>query len=61
MSSTSSERHERVTGISPQFVFLQLFHNSCFGNVQNMEEKPILLPATKTIEASIRNLDRIHA
>jgi len=24
-------------------------------------EKPLLLPATKTIEASLRNIDRIHA
>ena len=56
------ERAERVTGISPQFVFLQLYHSSCFGKVAAKEsEKPILLPNSSTIEASIRNLDRIHA
>ncbi|TRY76727.1 hypothetical protein TCAL_07432 [Tigriopus californicus] len=56
----SSERAERVTGISPQFVFLQLYHNSSFGNTNSLDQ-PILLPATKAIETSIKNLDRIHA
>ena len=55
------ERAERVTGVSPQFVFLQLYHNSWFGKMTKESEKPILLPASSTIEASIRNLDRIHA
>ena len=58
-ASTSNDRgHERVTGISPQFVFLQLYHNY---NSKAGGPKPILLPATKMIETSIRNLDRIHA
>ena len=51
---------ERVTGISPQFVFLQLYHLSCFGSVREAE-KPVMLPATRGIETSIKNLDRIHA
>ena len=51
---------ERVTGISPQFVFLQLYHLSCFGSVRETE-KPVMLPATRGIETSIKNLDRIHA
>ena len=52
---------ERVTGISPQFVFLQLYHLSCFGSVKESEERPVMLPATRGIEMSIKNLDRIHA
>jgi len=54
---------ERVTGISPQFVFLQLYHLSCFANVKgnDAEEKPVMLPASRGIEMSIKNLDRIHA
>ena len=58
-----AEKAERVTGVSPQFVFLQLYHSSCFGKVSasRESEKPILLPTSGPIEASIRNLDRIHA
>ena len=58
---------ERVTGISPQFVFLQLYRTSQIQNgsasaqVPVEEGKPILVPNTKMMETSIRNLDRIHA
>jgi hypothetical protein len=59
-SGGGKPREERVTGISPQFVFLQLYHLSCFGNVGDAE-RPVMLPTSTTIETSIRNLDRIHA
>ena len=62
---SEKQSSERVTGISPQFVFLQLYHLSCFGNVKGgggePEEKPVMLPASRGIEMSIKNLDRIHA
>ena len=51
---------ERVTGISPQFVFLSLYHSSTFGAIQP-SEKPLAVPSTsKSIESSIRILDRIY-
>lgn len=59
-SSAATERAERVTGVSPQFVFLQLYHQCMFGDVKDLG-KPLLLPANSAIEASIRNLDRIPA
>ena len=43
--------------ISPQFLFLQLYQAA--GLPTNYTEKPLLLPATKSIESSLRNLDRI--
>ncbi len=46
--------------MSPQFVFLQLYRGSCFGEA-GKGEAPIPLPATTDIERSIKNLDRIHA
>ncbi len=59
-SSSLASVHERVTGVSPQFVFLQLYRGSCFGEA-GKGEAPIPLPATTDIERSIKNLDRIHA
>ena len=43
--------------ISPQFLFLQLYQAA--GIPTSYTEKPLLLPATKSIESSLRNLDRI--
>merc|ERR1719228_445494 len=43
--------------ISPQFLFLQLYQAA--GIPTNYSEKPLLLPNTKSIESSLRNLDRI--
>ena len=44
---------------------IQLYHLSCFGNVKgggsDPEDKPVMLPASRGIEMSIKNLDRIHA
>jgi len=52
----SSERGGGVA-ISPQFLFLQLYQAA--GIPTNYSEKPLLLPNTKSIESSLRNLDRI--
>jgi len=43
--------------ISPQFLFLQLYQAA--GIPTNYTEKPLLLPNTKSIESSLRVLDRI--
>ena len=56
----ASHVQERVTGISPQFVFLQLYQSAFFGGGgADKHDRPILLP--HTMETSIKNLDRIHA
>ena len=56
-SSDISHKMERVTGISPQFVFLTLYHSQNFGSLQG-DEKPMLInTANKSIEASIKQLD----
>jgi len=47
-----------MTGVSPQFVFLQLYLGCHFGD-PNQLAKPVLLPPS--METSIKNLDRIHA
>lgn len=50
------ERAPFTPPFSPQFLFLQLFQAvSPVGVV----ERPLILPQTKSIESSIRNLDRI--
>ena len=57
-TSESTHKMERVTGISPQFVFLTLYHSQNFGNL-NENEKPMLInTGNKSIEASIKQLDR---
>jgi tuberous sclerosis protein 2 len=58
--SVTEHKLERVTGISPQFVFLTLYHSQYFGNIQ-ISEKPMLInPSNKFIESSLKILDRIH-
>ncbi|XP_078690983.1 tuberin-like isoform X3 [Branchiostoma floridae x Branchiostoma belcheri] len=44
------------SGVSPSFVFLQLFHSAAFGSVN---EKPILLPKSEVVGRAVKNLDRI--
>ncbi|XP_040576588.1 tuberin [Lepeophtheirus salmonis] len=56
----SGEKNDKVSGISPQFVFLMLYQSSTFGNAASLE-KPLLLPSNKITENSIKNLDRIPA
>jgi len=55
-SLPTSDRGGGMT-ISPQFMFLQLYQAA--GLPTSYTEKPLLLPATKSIESSLRNLDRI--
>ena len=49
---------ERVTGISPQFVFLTLYHSQNFGNLQESDKPMLINTGNKSIEASIKQLDR---
>nr|XP_056722512.1 tuberin [Euleptes europaea] len=46
---------EKVPGINPSFVFLQLYHSPFFGDGSN---KPLLLP-NETFERSVQLLDQI--
>ncbi|XP_066496483.1 tuberin isoform X3 [Tiliqua scincoides] len=46
---------EKVPGINPSFVFLQLYHSPLFGDESN---KPLLLP-NETFERSVQLLDQI--
>uniref|UniRef100_A0A8C3NM21 Tuberin n=1 Tax=Geospiza parvula TaxID=87175 RepID=A0A8C3NM21_GEOPR len=46
---------EKVPGINPSFVFLQLYHSPFFGDENN---KPLLLP-NETFERSVQLLDQI--
>ena len=46
---------EKVPGINPSFVFLQLYHSPFFGDESN---KPILLPS-ESFERSVQLLDQI--
>ena len=65
-SSPSKAKPERLSvgsnsdnpaNISPQFMFLQLYQAA--GLSAGSSDKPILLPNTKTMETSLRILDRI--
>ncbi|CAI9561842.1 unnamed protein product [Staurois parvus] len=47
---------EKVPGIDPSFVFLQLYHSPFFGDESN---KPILLPNTETFDRTMKLLDQI--
>ena len=67
-SSPSKARPERLSSVSsssnssqvcPQFMFLQLYQAA--GLTAGSNEKPILLPSTKTVETSLRILDRIFS
>ncbi|XP_054636299.1 tuberin isoform X4 [Dunckerocampus dactyliophorus] len=47
---------EKTSGLSPSFVFLQLYHSPFFGNEAN---KPLLLPKTQVIERAVKVLDQM--
>ncbi|KAM9314058.1 tuberin isoform 2-T2 [Pholidichthys leucotaenia] len=47
---------EKMSGICPGFVFLQLYHSPFFGNEAN---KPVLLPKTQVIERAVKVLDQM--
>ncbi|XP_073414500.1 tuberin isoform X5 [Dendrobates tinctorius] len=55
-NSTKTTKAEKVPGIDPSFVFLQLYHSPFFGDESN---KPILVPNTQTFERTMKILDGI--
>uniref|UniRef100_A0A8B9TP64 Tuberin n=1 Tax=Anas platyrhynchos TaxID=8839 RepID=A0A8B9TP64_ANAPL len=54
-SRAAASNAEKVPGINPSFVFLQLYHSPFFGDENN---KPLLLP-NETFEKSVQLLDQI--
>ncbi|XP_037669896.1 tuberin isoform X4 [Choloepus didactylus] len=54
-SRAAASGAEKVPGINPSFVFLQLYHSPFFGDESN---KPILLP-NESFERSVQLLDQI--
>ncbi|XP_070269358.1 tuberin isoform X3 [Myotis yumanensis] len=54
-SRAGASNAEKVPGINPSFVFLQLYHSPFFGDESN---KPILLP-NESFERSVQLLDQI--
>ncbi|XP_036052974.1 tuberin isoform X4 [Onychomys torridus] len=54
-SRAAASSAEKVPGINPSFVFLQLYHSPFFGDESN---KPILLP-NEAFERSVQLLDQI--
>ncbi|NXH14480.1 TSC2 protein, partial [Bucco capensis] len=54
-SRSAASNTEKVPGINPSFVFLQLYHSPFFGDENN---KPLLLP-NETFERSVQLLDQI--
>lgn len=56
-SRATASNAEKVPGINPSFVFLQLYHSPFFGDESN---KPILLPnESQSFERSVQLLDQI--
>uniref|UniRef100_A0AAY4E7J9 Tuberin n=1 Tax=Denticeps clupeoides TaxID=299321 RepID=A0AAY4E7J9_9TELE len=47
---------EKNNGLSPSFVFLQLYHSPFFGNEAN---KPLLLPKSQLIDRAVKVLDQM--
>ncbi|MBN3322380.1 TSC2 protein, partial [Atractosteus spatula] len=47
---------EKSAGLSPSFVFLQLYHSPFFGNESN---KPLLLPKSQLIDRAVKVLDQM--
>ncbi|XP_051993753.1 tuberin isoform X2 [Xyrauchen texanus] len=47
---------EKSSGLSPSFVFLQLYHSPFFGNEAN---KPLLLPKSQLIDRALKVLDQM--
>ncbi|XP_072455631.1 tuberin isoform X7 [Notamacropus eugenii] len=54
-SRAATSNTEKVPGINPSFVFLQLYHSPFFGDESN---KPLLLPP-ETCERSVKLLDQV--
>lgn len=51
---------DRVTGISPQFVFLALYHSKSLDIASNQDKPMLINLSNKSIESSIKSLDLIH-
>ncbi|XP_055014567.1 tuberin isoform X3 [Boleophthalmus pectinirostris] len=55
-SRSGPSNSEKMSGLSPSFVFLQLYHSPFFGNEAN---KPLLLPKTQVIDRAVKVLDQM--
>ncbi|KAF7659568.1 hypothetical protein LDENG_00296600 [Lucifuga dentata] len=55
-SRPGASNTEKICGLSPSFVFLQLYHSPFFGNEAN---KPLLLPKTQVIDRAVKVLDQM--
>ncbi|XP_023241139.1 tuberin-like [Centruroides sculpturatus] len=55
---SSSYREMYRSGLSPSFVFLQLYHSATFGTAS---DKPVLLPKTEVINRAIKMIDHTPA
>ncbi|XP_078096800.1 tuberin isoform X2 [Mustelus asterias] len=53
---SAASNAEKISGISPSFVFLQLYHSPFFGSESN---KPFLVPKTEITERAIKVLDQM--
>ncbi|XP_064414804.1 tuberin isoform X2 [Latimeria chalumnae] len=53
---SAASNSEKMAGISPSFVFLQLYHSPFFGNESN---KPLLLPKLQLIDRAVKVLDQM--
>ncbi|ESP04643.1 hypothetical protein LOTGIDRAFT_61259, partial [Lottia gigantea] len=56
-TKSDSLKDSSSSGISPGFVFLQLFHNH---PLLSLQETPVLLPQNETMERALRMLNHIH-
>uniref|UniRef100_UPI00398E41DF tuberin isoform X6 n=1 Tax=Pristiophorus japonicus TaxID=55135 RepID=UPI00398E41DF len=56
VQNRSASNAEKIHGISPSFVFLQLYHSPFFGSESN---KPLLVPKTEITERAIKVLDQM--
>ncbi|XP_072335911.1 tuberin-like [Scyliorhinus torazame] len=53
---SAASNAEKISGIRPSFVFLQLYHSPFFGSESN---KPLLEPKTEITERAIKVLDQM--
>jgi len=60
LPTNDNHKLDRVTGISPQFVFLTLYHSNCFGSFPTSERPMLINTGNKSIEASMKILDNIY-
>ncbi|RZF45475.1 hypothetical protein LSTR_LSTR009346 [Laodelphax striatellus] len=55
--SAQRPKEQPRSGVSPCFVFLQLYHNAFFGH---SFDRPICLPSTNLVQRAVKNLDWIN-